>query len=191
MKKLSDDIKKALNALAFQDAGEFLPMQGKLEMLGIGQSPSTRRKPTTGKSDTLSMKRPKPQKKLALLFDGNLVTATLEYAIDACKRQQKPTKIDLLIHSNPSDDQISAIEQRIKSAGISLKRIYLNQDVFIKSVSYLRQQSSLLSIVAPTDDALIHKIVEEFLPDSGERLYLPVVLVGAGIVTDIRRQSAA
>lgn len=191
MKKLSNTIKKALTALAYQHTGEFLPMQDKLDILGVGKLPAHQKRSAAQRSVIESIQRPRQQKKIALVFDGNLVTATLQYAIDSCHRQEKTAQIDLLIHGSPTVAQISAVEQQITDAGIPVTRIDLSQNKLVDSLTYLRQQSSLISIVAPANDALVTRIVEEILPKSNERLAVPLVLVGGEIDTETRRQSAA
>ena len=99
--------------------------------------------------------------------------------------------MDLIIHGSPTLVQISSIEQQIKNAGIVFERIDLRKNELVNTLGYLQQQPLLNSIVAPTNDEFVARMVDEYLPQSGERMNVPIVLIGDEIKAEIRRQSVA
>ncbi|QYZ65236.1 MAG: hypothetical protein OI74_07950 [Gammaproteobacteria bacterium (ex Lamellibrachia satsuma)] len=170
MKKLSDDLKRMLTGLAHQDAGEFLSMRDKMKVLGMGSE--TRAKPS-----------PSPRKiakktathRIAFISDGRGVGAPLAYAIDACSRQG--AKIDLLIHGTADTENISALENQIRVAGLDHHRIPLGMNPVDDIINYICNHLSLIFLVAMPDDDAAKILIEEAIPKRGGRIPVPLVLI--------------
>ena len=89
MNKLTNDLKRALAALAHQDACDYLSMHEKMKVIGYG---SETEKQSFDSLHLISNSFTK--KRIAMISDGRGLGSSLDYAIDACKRQN--ADIDLL-----------------------------------------------------------------------------------------------
>lgn len=184
MKSLSDALKKMLASQAHQDAGEFLSAHEKMEILGYG--PETREKPSAVSRKTL--KRP-VTKRIALISDGRRLGAPLDYAIDACLRQD--ARIDLLVHGAVDTKSISLLEKQIQQAGLDCQNIRLGVNIVDDIVEYIYSQPSLIFLVAMPDDTAARILIEEVIPRHGGRIPVPLVLIEEKPAAPSIRQSAA
>jgi hypothetical protein len=184
MAKLSDDLKKMLAGLAHQDAGEFLSMHDKMRVLGCG--PEAREKPLAAPRKVV--RRP-ATKRIALISDGRGLGAPLDYAIDACLRQD--AQIDLLVHGAIDTETISVLEKQVQQAGLDCQTIQLGVHVVDDIVEYIFDHPSLIFLVAMPDDAAARVIIEEVIPKRGGRIPVPLVLIESQSVARSHKQSAA
>lgn len=183
MKKLSNDLKKILTGLAYQDAGEFLSMHEKMKVLGYG--PETRKEPLAAPRKVV---RP-ATKRIALISDGRGLGAPLDYAIDACLRQD--ARIDLLVHGAMDTEGISALEKQVQKAGLDCQRIKLGVNAVEDIVDYICNHPSLIFLVAMPDDAAARVLIEEVIPQRGGRIPVPLVLIEKHTSVGVHKQSAA
>jgi hypothetical protein len=184
MNVLSDALKKMLAGLAHQDAGEFLSAHEKMEILGYGGE--TREKSSAVSQKTV--KRP-ATKRIALISDGRGLGAPLDYAIDACLRQD--AQLDLLVHGTVDTNSISLLEKQIQRAGLDCQHIRLGVHVVDDIIEYIYSQPSLIFLVAMPDDAAVRVLIEEVIPRHGGRIPVPLVLIEEKRVDPTIRQSAA
>jgi hypothetical protein len=170
MKTLSDDLKRILSGLAHQSAGEFLPMREKMKAFeseaGLEDQPGSPRRGTARRAAT---------PRVALICDGNLPGAPLEYAMDAASRQG--ATIDLLVHGASSMETLSALETQVRTAGHECRRIQLDLNAVDALANYARNSASLLFLVAATDNSVVKTLMEEVIPQRGGRLPVPLVLI--------------
>ncbi len=186
MKNLSDDIKRALNALAFQDAADFLSTRDKMEVMGYGNKKT--KHPVIPRQKTQKIELPK---RIALMAGERSIDAPLDYAIDACKRQGKNTHIDILLHHSVNAETTLSLEKRIKQAGLEYQLIQLGESSVEGLISYLRNHPSLIFLISLPDDEVVRVLIEEIMPKSGERIQVPVVLIEGRPPVSFRTQSAA
>jgi hypothetical protein len=184
MKILSNELKRILTGLAYQDAGEFLSMGDKMKVLGYG--PKIREKPLAASRKVVT--RP-ATKAIALISDGRGLGAPLDYAIDACLRQD--ARIDLLVHGVIDMESISVLEKRIQEAGLDCHRIQLGARVVDGIVEYICNHPSLIFLVAMPDDAAARVLIEEVIPKRGGRIPVPLVLIEDQLAAKKYKQSAA
>ncbi|MBW9261492.1 MAG: hypothetical protein K1566_03565 [Candidatus Thiodiazotropha sp. (ex. Lucinisca nassula)] len=184
MKKLSDDLKRMLNGLAHQDAGEFLSMRDKLNVLGMGSETRAKSSPPPHKM----AKKPTTQR-IAFISDGRGLGTPLSYAIDACSRQG--ANIDLLIHGTTDTANISALENRIRAVGLDHHRIQLGMKPVDDVINYICNHPSLIFLVAMPDDETAKVLIEEVIPKRGGRIPVPLVLIEDRSSTSQTKQSAA
>lgn len=182
--KLSDDLKRMLTSLAYQDAGEFLSTSDKMKMLGIGAEPkSTTSLPSRKKSNKQATHR------VALISDGRGQGAPLDYAIETCSRLE--AKIDLLIHGTVDTANITALEDRIRSAGLYSQTVMLGSKSVEDIFNYIHSQTSIVSIVAMPDDKAAKRIIEEVVPRQGGCMHIPLVLIEDRASSHRTKRSAA
>lgn len=186
MKKLSDDIKRALNALAYQDATEFLSTREKLDVLGYGNKKV--RHPLIPRQNTQKIETPK---RIGLVVDTRSNSVPLDYAIDACKRQGKNTHIDILIHGSMRTETTTSLEKRIKQAGLEFQLIKLGENAVESLISYIKNYPSLIFLISMPDDVITRALIEEVMPNSGEHIQVPVVLIEGNTSATYQKKSAA
>lgn len=184
MKKLTEDLKRMLNGLAYQDVGEFMSRRDMMKALGMGSE--TKTIPAATPNTTA---RKITAQSVALITDGRGAGAPLAYAIDACSRQG--ATIDLLMHGTIDTASISAMESQIRAAGIGCQRIHLGMKPVDEIVNYICCQSSLIFLVAMPDDKVAKVLVEDVIPKRGGRIPTPLVLIEDRPLSSETKQSAA
>jgi hypothetical protein len=184
MIKLSKDIKQMLTGLAYQDAGDFLSIREKIKVLGKGSENQGKSAATPpGFASRPAIKR------IAFISDGRGVGAPLDYAIDACERQN--AQIDLLIHGPADSKIIAALENRIKDAGISYQQIQLETDAVDGIIEYIVRHPSLIYLIAISNDDVARDLIEDVLPRRRRRIQVPVVLIEDQSISKSPKRSAA
>lgn len=178
MKRLSEDLKRMLNALALQDAAEFLPMQDKLTSVGTQAG---------GRVDGAAQKQLSPRR-VAVLSDGGNSSEVLEYALNACQRQQ--ASLDLVLYGE-GRKQAEEIRNQLRRRGIAHEIILLGKQSLEALADYLTARRKLAYLVAPADDELARQLTEETSPLPSGRLNLPMVLVDRNPLSRINRINAA
>ena len=184
MTKLSEDMKQMLTGLAYQDAGDFLSIREKMEVLD--NSAESRRKPGTAPR---MLETRAATKRIAFISNGRGLDAPLDYAIDACLRQN--AQIDLLIHGTADSENTLALEKKIKNSGVSYQRIQLEITAVSSITDYIAKHPSLLYLIAMPDDDVARVLIEEVLPSRRRRIQIPVVLIEDQTVSRLLKQSAA
>jgi len=199
MAKLSEDLKRMLTGLAYQDAGDFLSRSEKMKVLnGSSKTPTTAsqanpiatlKKLETDKNETLEAARMKAGRHIAFISNGSGLGAPLDYAIDACLRQN--AQIDLLIHGPADSENNSVLENKIKNSGVRYQRIQLQVTAVSSIIEYIVKHPSLLYLIAMPDDDVAKTLIEEVLPIRRRRIQVPVVLIKDQMTTDTLKQTAA
>jgi hypothetical protein len=171
MFKLNDDLKKILNGLAYQDAGEMLPIRDKIKYLDNS--------PTAGQA----ISRADPQiisnavdQHIALICDGREHGVSIDYAIETCSRLEG--KMDLLIHDSAELKDTRALEMRIRSAGIHCQSIQLGAKPMQRIQQYLLGTAPVASIIAVLNNKRVKPIVDEILSQPSGTICPPLVLIG-------------
>lgn len=184
MKKLSKDIKRALAALAHQDAGDFLSMNEKMEVIGYGNESGEKplRSPQLVSSSFV-------KKRIAVICDGSDLNFPIGYTIDACKRQN--ADIDLLLHGEFDRSGISVIESHICEAGIQSQRVHLGDNAINKIIEYISQNPSLIFMTGTPDNSIARELMEEVIPSAEQHISVPLVLIDEKKTIETAKQSAA
>lgn len=170
MKKLSDDLKRMLNGLAYQDVGEYLPRRDMMKALGMTSENKVSHSPTPS---TITLKT--TAHSVALITDGRGAGAPLAYAIDACSRQG--ANLDLLTHGAFDSASLRAMENQIRAAGLGCHRIHLGMKPVDEIINYICNHPSVMFLVAMPDDVAAKEIVEYVIPKRGGRIPTPLVLI--------------
>ncbi len=184
MVTLNDDLKRILSGLGQQDAGEYLPLHDKLNVLGFGTETSRQSSPPPRK-----IARKPATYRIGLISDGRGVGAPLDYAIEACARQG--AKIDLLLHGAIEPACISALETQIRLADLEFNRIQLGLQPVDDIVNYICNHPSLTFLVAMPDDPAIKELVEELTSKRRGRIPVPLALIENQPSARPAKQSAA
>jgi hypothetical protein len=170
MKRLGKDLKRALAALAYQDAADYLSMTDKMKVIGYGNE--TENKPFDSPrlvSNSFAKKR------IAMISDGQGSGPPLDYVIDACKRQN--ADIDLLLHKKFDSTGISLLESHIHESGLQCQRIQLTTESIDRVIEYISKHSSLIFMVGMPDDPIAKLLMEEIIPSPEHHIAVPLVLI--------------
>jgi hypothetical protein len=184
MFKLNDDLKRILTGLAYQDAGEFLTTRDKMKLLD-----PTQQQGEAATSTPLKMVKRSVTQRIALISDGRGHGAPLDYAIETCSRLEG--KIDLLIHGTKNKRAITALEERIRSAGLQCQTIQLGTMPVDKIAQYIHDQPAIASIIAMPDDTTTRTIMDQIILGQSGSLPVPMVIIDDNPTTRPAKQSAA
>jgi len=184
MAKLREDIKRMLSALAYQDADEYLSSHEKMKILGYGPEVNTEQSLPARK---IAKRTVSPR--IALIIDGQGPGAPLAYTIDACQRQD--AQVDLLLHGAIDTKSIIKIENRILQAGLDYQCIQVGMKAIDDIIEYIFSESTLIYLVATSDDVVVRELIEEVLPKRGLRIPVPLVLINGDKSSNTKKRSAA
>jgi len=214
MAKLSEDLKRMLTGLAYQDAGDFLSISEKMKVLGdkeekpefdnaikptnvlqkveTGKAEAGKveaRKIEAGKINTRKINSGAAIKRIAFISNGGGLDTPLNYVIDNCLLQN--AQIDLLIHGATDMTNISALKKKIQNAGINFKQIQLKANAVDSLINYVAEQPSLIFLVATPDDAVAKVLIDDVLPRRSSCIHAPLVLIKDQVATNTAKQTAA
>jgi hypothetical protein len=169
MKRLSEDLKRILTGLAYQDVGEFLPMHDKIKVLGFGANPKAKTSlPAQGMTNIPEEKR------IAFITEGRGMGA-LKYATDACSRLG--ANIDLLLHNVLSPGITTVLINSICAANLRYNCITLKDNPVENIVEYINNHPSLILLVATRDDNIAKVLAEEVIPKRGRQFPIMLALI--------------
>ena len=182
MKKLNNKLKRMLNGLAYQDAGEYLPMREKMDLVGYGPRTTTpSRRPPAWRPARASATR-----RIALISDARGADALFDYAIDVSSRQH--AAIDLLIHGVADTAGIAAMVNQVRAAGLEHGYVRLGLKPVNDIVDYIYRHPSLGFLLATPEDKVARTLIEEVIPKRRGRIPVPLVLIGDQTSSHTRRK---
>lgn len=172
MKKLTEDLKRMLDGLAFQDAGDYLSMDEKLRQIGRSDQAGTpgAAKPAAPHAHTTPGR-------VAVVINKGSTEAAFAHALQSCQRLG--AHLDLLLSGPYSRQRIVQLETAGQRAGVAIQSIYLSGPIARAVADYAGQHHSLIYIVAALDDPDIAGMVEAAPPSRRKYLPVPLVLVGS------------
>lgn len=159
--RLKQGVKRMLDALAYQDAGDYLSYRAKLDVLGVADV----RKPAvaTGRSNN----------RVALLTDGD--DQALAYALEICSHQS--ATLDVVMHGEALTDARRMQRLRAPLVGIPHQAIHLPGDTLSALADYVNNQSNLLYLISSVSNPLARTLSQREY--GAQRLRTPVVLFDA------------
>jgi hypothetical protein len=164
--KLKQDLKRMLDALAYQHESDFLPYQDKLQVLGVDLD-------IRDKAPLLPLITNRSAGRVAWLTDGT--DCSLDYALEVCSRQQ--ADLDLVLHGQALTDRngVHSLQSSVTSAGIAHQSIELKGGTLSELTDYLTSQANLIYLVASIGNPLANALSEN-MSAAGKRLNIPLVL---------------
>lgn len=186
---LSEDLKRMLIGLAYQDAGDFLSIREKMKVLGKDSENLEKTNTQSPLFEPRIVESRAATKRIAFISNGRISGAPLDYAIDACLRQN--ARIDLLIHGAVDSECTPALEKRIKNSGLVYQRIKLEVNAVDSIVDYINKHPSLIYLIARSDDDVARVVIEEVLPRRRTHVQIPFVLIEDHLAASLAEQSAA
>jgi len=183
LKKLTEDLKRILTGLAYQDAADYLPMGEKLKAFGVGmdtEATSQRREKVLRQIPT--------RKRVALVSDGFGAEALVDYALHTCERLG--AQLDLLFHGSANAEWKDEVVNQLRRERVSYHRINLSTNAAEDIAEYIRSQPQLLYILAQPNDPAVNALMEEAALSRGKHLAVPMVLIEHKPMKHLRRVHA-
>lgn len=166
MKLLTDDLKRMLNALALQDAADYLPMREKMRALSSSKS---------ARSVMHAGGTPSPSRRVALLSNGHNCNETLHYALTTSHNHE--ASLDLVLYGD-AREEVEELRQQLEASGISYEIILLGSRNVESLTDYLNSRQALSYLVASKTDPLALELTQKSPQQKRGRQHLPIVLVG-------------
>ena len=171
MKKLTEDLKRMLDGLASQDAGDYLSMDEKLRRIGRHAEIDMRNAEQPAVPQPTGANR-----RIAVVINKGSTDAAFSHALQACQRLD--AHLDLLLLGPVSRERVAQLEAAIRRAGVAFQSVYMSGPVAQGVADYTKRHFSLIYLVAAVDDPDIAAMVEEVQPARRGYLPVPLVLIG-------------
>jgi len=145
------DLRRAYDALACANMGEYLPQHKEQALLSItGGSPAPA--PASAPS-------PRPHPRVALAVQGQIQPGALYYARSACERMDADLDIVTDLAEGGLQDAIDPERQKLAQTGHRIEIIRLGRDILRGVVHYANARSGLLFVVVSADDAVADRVI--------------------------------
>lgn len=174
MSTLSENLKRVLEGLAYQDAAEYLSTSQKLEVLGV-EAP---RRPsnTLGVANRYSGTGGKNRRRIALISGAGSETPALDFALGACQRHTAELDLVSLGVSPAGGDALQKLDLAARQAGTHVCQVHLAKGGPDALRDYVGSHPSLIYLVATVADDLACELTGRILRTAG--VGVPLVLVG-------------
>ncbi len=171
MTKLTQELKRMLNALAFADAGEYLTLRQKTECL--------EQKP--GASNAIQATTPTPvqptseRQQVALYMGSELPADMMHYVVQTCGRLKHGLTVLTFQTDGAARALLSPYTDELAVAGINMKTILLTGDPVSGLARYLRRHPEVAFLACKETGYLGRSFLNGSQPQ--DVLPVPVVLV--------------
>ena len=171
MIKLTQELKRMLNALAFADAGEYLTLRQKTECL--------EQKP--GASNAIQATTPTPvhptseRQQVALYMGSELPADMMHYVVQTCGRLKHGLTVLTFQTDGAARALLSPYTDELAAAGINMKTILLTGDPVSGLARYLRRHPEVAFLACKETGYLGRSFLNGTQPQ--DILPVPVVLV--------------
>lgn len=183
MTKLSDDLKRKLDSLADQDAGENLSRNKKLNVLHQDSKAKTFPGEFVHQGSFISIKSSEAEKNqvvssdtkyIALVCFDEINDSVIDYSIDSCVRQN--ARLDIILNKTVNNNKIKGINNRIQDTDVHVQ-IYQMDICNNNSIyEYVNRHPSLVCIISNSEDQGIDTFVDNAALKRN-RINVPIVLV--------------
>ena len=176
MKRLTDEIKRALSALACAEAGEMLSARQKERFLGL-DAPGPNAAPSHPSAVTRAAAL-RPNRQVALACDGRLSDAMLDYVIGLCRRLEA----GLALLGDRATETTARLAARyaghLAQAGVEWRVVPLEGNGPDQLARYIRDNPQVVLIVSSDGDAPVQAIVGRGRRSRlGQNLAVPLVVL--------------
>ena len=181
MKQLTDDLKRILAGLAFQESGEFLTTDQKLDVLGASRGVQGFAVKETSRL---------VPKRVSVLSNEHGEFRILDQVIDDCR--QLHAQLDLLmVNENVNHHKLNTIETTLRCAGIHFQLVALQGQVAEAIAEYIHEHPSVTFLAAEKGNEFIENLVKEVESALGGYLPMPMVYIKEDVVFEPRLMARA
>jgi hypothetical protein len=158
VKSLTQELKRALAALASAEAGEMLSRRDKMTWLGGGGlSGEARRDDAPGAVTRAASSRPNRQ--VALELGDRLSPAAVDYAIGLCRRMEASLALVTCAAADQARSVVAPHISRLKGSGITWSVVSLTGDGPADLERYIHDNPQVLLMVSSSSDDMLQRLV--------------------------------
>ncbi len=168
MKKLTDDLKRILAGLAYQDAGEFLTTAQKYEVLGMGRAKDVQGYVSHKTGE-------KANKRIGLISNEKGDFTVLDQVISDCIELN--AQLDLLQVGQSVANNLGAVEAVLGNAGVRYQLVDAQHKTPETFVRYIQSHPSLAFLVAEKGNDFVKEMIKEVESVMGSYLPMPMVYI--------------
>jgi hypothetical protein len=154
VKSLTNELKRALAALAGAEAGEMLSRRHKMEWL---EDPGPGDKPPSAVTRAAAIR---PNRQVALGLGERLSATAVDYAIGLCRRMEA----GLALISGDAPDRARSMlgphVHRLEGSGIAWNVVSLASDAPADLERYIHDNPQVLLMVSSSSDDMLQRLVE-------------------------------
>jgi len=171
MNKLTTEIKRILNALAYSHAGEFLSLRQKSDYLNK----------VTGTADTIQAMAPAPvqtvseHRQIALYMGSELPADMMHYVVQTCGRLKNGLTVLTFQSDSVARALLSPYTDELEAAGISMNTVLLIGEPISGLARYLRRHPEVAFLACKETGYLGRSFLNG--TQAQDVLPVPVVLV--------------
>ncbi len=175
MKKLTDTLKKMLNALAHQHAGEHLTNRQKAEALGNSSQVIEKMKEPeiVAESAETSTRR-----QVALYTGSELPAELMSYVIETCTSLQHDLTVLSSETKSAADALLEPYKAALNEAGIKMQLVTLSDNPINSLTKYLKGRPEIAFLACKENGYLGRSYLKG--PKGKDLMPVPVVVVAAG-----------
>ena len=175
MKKLTETLKQMLNALAYEDAGEYLTPRQKTKILnqipGPGRVAQAERVTQTAASNS-------KHRRVALYLGSELPAEVMTYVVQTCANLQHDLTVLTFQIESTARSLLQPHETAMNAAGINMRLVQLSGDPSSALPRYLKGHPEIAFLACKDSGYLGWK---SFRDSQGKNLMpVPVVVVETG-----------
>lgn len=136
MKKLTENLKQMLDALAFAHAGDYLTQREKTQILAQAPRP-IKQVPAT--AEPVVMDKCSSARRIALYLGNELPAEVMDYVIQTCARVQHELTVLTFETESCARDLLEPHQRALEAAGVNMKLEVLSSEQPIAGINrYLR-----------------------------------------------------
>ncbi len=167
--KLTEEIKRMLNALAYANAGDYLSLQEKARALAGSPAPAVQAEPPAPAA-------PRPQ--VGLYLGSELSAELMQYVAQTCARLRHGLTVLTFLSEGEAEALLAPYRPMLDAAGIELRLAVLTGEPPAALAQALRRRSEVAFLVCNESGYFGHGLLSGTRRQAG--MPVPVVLVAAG-----------
>jgi hypothetical protein len=171
--KLTDDIKRMLNALAYANAGDYLSLEQKSRVLsGAPTQPTATAEPQS---------RPTQRTQVGLYLGSELPQQMMQYVVQTCTRLKYGLTVFTFLSEAEAQELLTPLRPLLDAAGVDVRLVVVGGEPPADLANALRRRPEVAFLVCNESGYLGHGLVSATRRNTG--LPVPVVLVAASDTT--------
>ncbi len=167
--KLTDDIKRMLNALAYANAGDYLSLGQKSRVLAGA--------PTRTRAAVEPQARPAQRPQVGLYLGSELPQETMQYVVQTCTRLRYGLTVFTFLTETEAQALLTPLRPMLDAAGIDVRLVVVAGEPPADLAHALRRHPEVAFLVCNASGYLGHGLVSATRRNTA--LPVPVVLVAA------------
>ncbi len=166
--KLTQDLKRMLNALAYANAGDYLSLPQKSRILASAQAQPSAPAPVKSRAT---------RAQVGLYLGSELAAEVMQYVVQTCARLRHGLTVLTFLTEAEAEELLTPYRPELEAAGIELKLVMLSGEPPAGLVQGLRRHPEVAFLVVNEAGYLGHGLLNGSQRQAG--MPVPVVMVAA------------